>query len=771
MEYGLVVVWWVAYVVLGLFGLPVAARLCSSLPGRGAGFSLGLSFAVFGLVGFWVGHLALGWVAVIAGLAGLAVCAMASVRGGVEVDRRAAAEVLVVFTLVYLVVIAVRGVDPGITPDGEKFLDFGLVMSLYRAPTLPPEDMWFSGEAVIYYYGGHLLTSMLSRLLDVHPWYGFNLSMAGLYGALAAGVYELAGAVSVGRRLDRAKETLGGKTLSKPNTTRALAGVTAVFFAVGAANLATAVRLVVRRLPSGLREPAAGALASVHTQFAPEAILTPIASNYYFKSAGRIMADLYNPFPLFAIVRGDLRPYAVSTPFLVVVVGLCYAYYRTPETHRRRRQVLLFGAIPFVVGFIVTVNTWGLAVAGGVVWLTLTFAPARLRNLLPSRAAADLSPYVERATTGRASAALARLVGALVAAGVVGVLGIVAALPFVFGPLSSGPSTPVAAVAAGARSPLGSLLLIHGAFLAVFVAYYVAQVRERWQTPAAVAVLCWFVAVVVLVPAALAPLALFGVLLAAGWYFVATDRTGFEGVLVVAGLGLVLLAEVVYIKEGGGTRFNTVVKTYMPAWVLWASAVGVILPRLVRGRRRWSWSRRQVLAGALAGVLVVSTATFGGVAFTSHFANSPVEEPTLDGLAAAENNVPGQVAGIEWLDDRSGRPTIVSAASPYIYRWSAAPAASLTGLPTVIGVPHEIQYRGWTAYADRVRAVNTIYLGTDEQRVALLDQYGVEYVYVSPTERIRYGDVEPFDDLQGVRVAYQEDTVTVYAVNQSRLAT
>ncbi|EMA36541.1 DUF2298 domain-containing protein [Halococcus hamelinensis] len=771
MEYGLVVVWWVAYVVLGLFGLPVAARLCSSLPGRGAGFSLGLSFAVFGLVGFWVGHLALGWVAVIAGLVGLAVCAMASVRGGVEVDRRAAAEALVVFTLVYLVVIAVRGVDPGITPDGEKFLDFGLVMSLYRAPTLPPEDMWFSGKAVIYYYGGHLLTSMLSRLLDVHPWYGFNLSMAGLYGALAAGIYELAGAISVGRRLDRATDALGRETVSKLGTTRALAGVTAVFFAVGAANLATAVRLVVRRLPSGLRGPAAGALASSHSQFAVEAVLAPIASNYYFKSAGRIMADLYNPFPLFAIVRGDLRPYAVSTPFLVVVVGLCYAYYRTPETHRRRRRLLLFGAIPVVVGFIVTVNTWGLAVAGGVVWLTLTFAPARLRSLLPAGSAVDLSPHIERATTTRASAALARLVGALVTAGVVGVLGIVAALPFVFGPLSSGPSTAVTTVAAGARSPLGSLLLIHGAFLAVFVAYYVARVRERWQTPAAVAVLLWFVAVVVLVPAALAPLALFGVLLATGWYFVATDRTGFEGVLVVAGLGLVLLAEVVYIKEGGGTRFNTVVKTYMPAWVLWASAVGVILPRLVRGRRRWSWSRRQVLAGALAGVLVLSTAAFGGVALTSHFANSPVEEPTLDGMAAAENNVPGQVAGIEWLDDRPGRPTIVSAASPYLYRWSAAPAASLTGLPTVIGLPHEIQFRNRTAYFNRAYAVNTIYLGTDEQRAALLDQYGVEYIYVGPTERERYGDFASFDELRGVRVAYQEDTVTIYAVDQSRLAT
>ena len=201
------------------------------------------------------------------------------------------------------------------------------------------------------------------------------------------------------------------------------------------------------------------------------------------------MADIYNPFPLFAIVRGDLRPYAVSTPFLVVVVGLCYAYYRTPEHERRRRQLLLFGAIPFVVGFIVTVNTWGLAVAGGVIWLTLTFAPTNLRSLLPRGSAADLLPLVDRTTTTRASAALSHVVGSLVVAGIVGVLGIVAALPFVFGPLSSGPSTPIASVAASARSPLGSLLLIHGAFLAVFVAYYVARVRDRWQAPVAVAAL------------------------------------------------------------------------------------------------------------------------------------------------------------------------------------------------------------------------------------------------------------------------------------------
>ena len=259
-------------------------------------------------------------------------------------------------------------------------------------------------------------------------------------------------------------------------------------------------------------------------------------------------------------------------------------------------------------------------------------------------------------------------------------------------------------------------------------------------------------------------------LLVAGWYFVATDRTGYEGILVVAGLGLVLLAEVVYVKEGGGTRFNTVVKTYMPTWVLWSVAVGVILPRLVRGRQRGRGRAGRCSRARLAALLVVSTMGFGVVAVDSHFANPAVDEPTLDGLAAAENNIPGQVAGIEWLDNRSGRPTIVSAASPYLYRWSAAPAASLTGSPTVIGLPHEIQFRNRTAYYNRAYAVNTIYIGTDQQRAALLEKYDVQYIYVGPTERIRYGYISSFDELQGVRVAYQQDTVTIYAVDQSRLA-
>jgi YYY domain-containing protein len=758
MEYGLVALWWLTYVGIALFGLPVAARLFASLPGRGAGFSFALSLAIMTLVAFWVGFLALGWVALFAGLAALAVCAMLAARSGLVIDRRATLEAVAVFTLVYGFVIALRSVEPGITPGGEKFLDFGLVASLYRAASLPPEDFWFAGESVIYYYGGHFVVALLARLTDTVPWTAFNLGMAGFYGALAAGAYELAGAIAVGRR-----------DAGADGHARSIAGATAVFFTVFASNPSTAIRLLIRRLPAAIRGTAADAFAAAHSQLPASQVLSPIPEEYQYKVAGRIIPETYDPFPLFGAIRGDIRPYFTSTPFLLCTVGLCYAYYRTPAEAIRRRRALVFGAVPVVAGFMVLVNTWSLAIVLGMVWLTLTFASTTLRSLVPACLATRIDRVVGRPATDTPRGALARTAGGVGLAGVVGVLAVIVALPFFLGPVQAGPSTSLVVLAAAARSSVGSLVLVHGAFLAVFVTLLLARGRRRWSSPIAIAGALAFVAVVTFAPAALAPLALFVIPLAAGWYLLATDRIGFVGVLVVAGFGLLVLPELVYLAEGGEGRFNTVVKTYMPTWILWASAAGVVLPKLVRGRGSWAWTRRQQVASVLAVILVLSTAIFGGVAVQRHFADPNVEEPTLDGLAAAEENIPGQVAAIRWLDNRSGRPTIVSAPGRYVYRWSASPAASLTGVPTVAGVSHEAQYRGRGTYLDRVYAVNTIYLGSAERRVALLAEYDVEYIYVGPTERLRYGDFPLFSELRGVSVAFQEDNVTIYEVNREQL--
>ena len=773
MEYGLVVLWWLTYVGLALFGLPITAHLFSSLPGRGAGFSLAISLTIVTLAAFWVGFLSLGWVALGAGLIVLALGAVLASRMSSDINYRAAAEVLCVFTLVFVAVLIVRSVDPGITPQGEKFLDYGLMVSLYRSSQLPPEDFWFAGKPLIYYYGGHFLASLLTRLTSTPPWFGFNLAIAGFFGMLASGAYELAGSIAA-RQRQQGNRLRGISTSSHTERTRLIEGATAVFATICAGNISTAARVFVRNLPTPIRSEAVEMLASAHSELPAYQILRQIPADYQYKVAGRIIPKMYNPFPLFAIIRGDLRPYLLSTPFLLVVIGICYSYYCTPERAIPRRRALLFCAIPIVTGLMAIANTWSIGVVCGLVWLTLTFSPASPCSLLPSWTPIIHSSSLSSLTDDTSLNVIWRLGVGIILTGIACLIGVFVALPFFVGPVSSSPSSSLLTVPAEARSPLGSLLLVHGGFLVVIVLYLLARIRtQRTNTIAGIGVFC-FVVLLIISPQTLAPLILFGLPLLAGGYILITDRNrGFEGILVVAGLGLVLLCELFFIQDGNG-RFNTVVKAYMPTWILWACATGVVLPKLVRGREAWSWTnRRQQVGTVFASLLLISMAVYGSIALPRHFTEPgepDIDQPSLDGMAAAERNIPGQVEAIRWLYNRSGRPTLVSTPVWKVYRWSASPAASLTGLPTIVGVSHEAQYRGREAFFNRVAIVNTIYLGSAKQRVYFLNEYDVEYIYVGPTERIKYQYIRPFDGIRGISVAFQAGSVTIYEVNQERLS-
>jgi uncharacterized membrane protein len=105
---------------------------------------------------------------------------------------------------------------------------------------------------------------------------------------------------------------------------------------------------------------------------------------------------------------------------------------------------------------------------------------------------------------------------------------------------------------------------------------------------------------------------------------------------------------------------------------------------------------------------------------------------------------------------------------PGLYTWGANPASSLTGIPTVAGWAHEIGYRGFEPYYERVAAVDRAYAGSDAERVAAITAYNVTHIYVGAAEQRRYGDVQ-FGQLEGVRLVFERDDVQIYAVDQERL--
>ncbi len=190
----------------------------------------------------------------------------------------------------------------------------------------------------------------------------------------------------------------------------------------------------------------------------------------------------------------------------------------------------------------------------------------------------------------------------------------------------------------------------------------------------------------------------------------------------------------------------------------------------------------------LLAVLVVSLSLYPAIATQRHLerhasddvggADYMVGDPTLDATAyVAENHRdetytswnPTEAPAIAWVNDLEGQPTLASAPGT-LYRWTNA-EASLTGVPTLAGWPHEVGYRGADTYYDRVEAVDTIFTGPRERQVALLSKHDVQYVYVGPNERSRYGGDIAVADIEGVSVAREFETVTVYRVDQDALPT
>ncbi|AFK18386.1 hypothetical protein E6P09_06355 [Haloferax mediterranei ATCC 33500] len=788
MEYALVVRWLVLFAALWAVGLPLSTRLFRRLPGHGAGLTLPVSLVVLTLPVYYVGQFTFGPAALAAGVGTFLVASaltgldLPALRHGevqlaadLDIDRRAVAEAAAVFLVAFLFAVALRALDPAVhASGGEKFLDFGLLQSLARASVLPPEDMWFAGEPVRYYYGGHLVSILLAWLTGTEPEFAYNLALAGFFGFLVTAAFEL------GRGLSRAAGSHGK-----------FGGLLAAFFVGFASNLVTAVRFAPLALPDSMQRPIAQAIAE-RSQYSVSEVLSG-ASQFSYWDASRVVPGTINEFPLFAWLNGDLHAHMMGTPFLLLAAGLTFAYFRTPEDAVGERR-LLVGVTTLVGALQVVVDTWSFPSVFGVLFLGLVFAPARPSTLLLSRDRL-------RALVGDNAVAseVARILGTVLVVGLAGGAAVALASPFLLGAVAGGGSErTIEILTPTQRSGFGSLLLVHGAFITAFVLHYARRLGSQQENdPSRAQILAVLGGLVTLTVVAavhsFAALALVVPLVLVGWILLRlSDDPRFETVLVVAGAGLVTLVELIFVNEQAGPgRMNTVFKTYMQVWVLWGSATGAILARFAGDAVQASDLSLpkvdfRIPAGAIrvVGVVVVvllvaSTSVYGGLAIGKH-TNSPRQDTTLDATAFAEWRHPNESAAITWLDESvDGNPTMLAAPGTtwsatvndkregVMYGWRGNPESSLTGVPTVAGWAHEVGYRGPEAYYDRVRDVDQMYVGNESTQKELIAEYDVQYVWVGPGERARYGEIHT--DVAWLTPVHRSGSVVVYEVEEARL--
>jgi uncharacterized membrane protein len=234
--------------------------------------------------------------------------------------------------------------------------------------------------------------------------------------------------------------------------------------------------------------------------------------------------------------------------------------------------------------------------------------------------------------------------------------------------------------------------------------------------------------------------------------------------LILTGTLLTLGPEFVYLRDNFGQRLNTIFKFYYQAWVLFGVAALVGLDYLLRRAR----PAGQVVAGIYGLLLVLALffPVYGVSSRAAEYADLYLYGglPTLDGVAHLSLRNPDEYAALQWLRQNANPGAVVLEAVGVQYSAFGRVAAH-TGLPTLLGwAGHEYQWRGNTPEpAVREPAVQQIYTTPDWPTTAnLLNQYGVDYIYLGSLEASTYG-AQVYDKFAGrLEVAYANNSVIIY---------
>ncbi len=625
------------------------------------------------------------------------------------------------FFLFFLLGGALRLVSHGLV-DQEKFMDAAFLKSCIYAFAMPPGDPWLFDLPINYYYGGFLIMAMPAKLLGTPPEIACNLAIALEWGLAAALVFALA-----------------AELVRK----------------VRWATLAVVVVLV------------AGNLA-VFPQVAAWLRSSPPLHSFSFNwwEPSRVIHDhipgaapqaTINEFPFFAFYHADLHPHLLAIPFALVLAAavmhlfLSMARTRTPFGRKRGGALARFLFTAWCLGWLAMIN--------GFDFIAWTFAVA-VALLLVARwtASTTTRPYPFYKCVLLAVALVAVSVAFFypfwvnfhppIDARSFDWNGAIAALPgAIVVHLRDG--MPIGLTEFRTRSD--QFLLVWGAWiLAPMLLGLLEILRVRGEKPREIRFL---------LDVALVGGSILAVLILGGWvagaiailiavlvftFFRARGgaRSAAAGWLLVTGLALLLLCELVFLRDSYGRglqRMNTVFKFHFVAWIL----LGISFPFCVRELWRSPVLNRagRTAIGVAMTVLLIVAAAYPVLAIHERVAmyeQLSLGPPDYDGLRFLRRDLPGDYAAILWLRENAPPGAILAEATGPPYSMYAristfAPVRSLLGWAN-----HQRVWRGELSPEIETDA-RAIYESPSFEAVRpLLDRYHVDYVYVGALERRDY---------------------------------
>ena len=788
---------WALVEALGLLCLPLTMTVFHNLPDRGWAFSKAIGVALFAFC-VWLPLMTLHFLLFtrlfIAGvlliLLAFQLVGFVRMRHAIVKFVRLSIPYIVLVEAIFLGMVFLLGYMRSYLPDirsYEMYMDEGFITAIMRSIHFPPNDMWYAGASLNYYYYAHFTVAMLAKLLGQSPSIAFNTGICMFFGLTASSLFGVTSNIVAWAR------HLRSRVATSPDAATELPDrVHPPLLCAAPYGLLTMVMGLVL-----------GNLASTQTWWQMHGDVSQ--DPYYWFNATRVITKTINEFPAFSFLLSCFHAHVLTLAFTIVAIGLAFNLFLEADGRglnvfgRGWRLPLTLGITALILGGLYTMNGWDFPT-----YLALTLVCIALQQWLT---------YATRIS-------FTLLLDIFTAAGSLIVLSFLLFIPFYLN--FNSPAQGIGIVGAADRSQLSDELLIYGLFAFMFLSLLFASASKRpliafsmlrgntntttpsrpnlyrqwWPLIALVIVAVVELGTLMLMKNSItfvlaASIALLGAVLV---FVHLGDRShAFTLLLGAVAFALVAFCEVLFLKDvfaDSYPRMNTVFKLYFQAWAMLSIASGAglyfILQRFKSLPRVSSSSHiiqrsLQTLWGVglllllLAGSVYPLTAPSERLARSDPKTGQPYlqRSNSLDGLTYMQTDpgLPGDYQAIRWLNANvQGDPVIIeSIGTDYS---NSGRISVFTGLPTIMGwVGHEEQWRAnWfnnpVNYADFVRRgadVDTIYTNPNASTVlSVMNYYHAQYLYVGSLEYEKYHMVNLHRFSAYMQVVYNMDGVTIY---------
>ncbi|MEK7605094.1 MAG: DUF2298 domain-containing protein [Patescibacteria group bacterium] len=634
------------------------------------------------------------------------------------------------FLTVFLFWAYVRSFTPDIN-GLEKFMDYGFVNSILKTTYFPAKDMWFTPFSINYYYFGHFVTALLTKLSLLSSNYTYNLMIA----SIAALTFSSSFSIAINLYNNVAKKKYFLRLFIVGILTAAI-----VTFAGNFHSIYTFFKPYENEHP----------VPPLQLQFSP---LT-FPNSYWYPNATRFIYHTIHEFPIYSWTVSDLHGHVTDIPFVLLTLSFLFSVFLGGPEKKvalklsnkgsliREYYLKLNATLPVSLFHLLSIslllavmymtNAWD-----GLIYLLMTgllltylewdkISDAKI-SIFPKLMTVILELVVPCLILGLGFVIFS-IPFSLFFKPFVSGIGLLCAPGFLtnmkhLGPLLFEPNH-------CQKSPLWQLVILYG-FFYVFVLFLLVGLSrvKKWQKADIYVIL-----------------------------------------LIILGTILIIVPEFLYAKDiyPEHYRANTMFKLVFQSFIMLSLVSGYSISRvslLLKSGKARVYKILYPFFFVITLLCLTVVFVYPYFAIMSYYGNL-TSFKGLDGTAYLKDRFPEDAKAITWLNTHvTGQPVILEAQGDSYTDY--ARVSSNTGLPTVLGwTVHEWLWRGtYDIPAPRIQEVKDMYESDDNQKTqSLLDKYDVHYVFIGTLEREKYTvNEEKFNAL--AKIVFRSGNTAIYKLN------